>query len=237
MALLDALEVWLAGAGVSLVCLSGGAALMNKMVPEKLPVITKFYKWFLALGVSLVVSSFLVALSMGRLVAFSKALSSPIMLGSEVLSLGTPTYAQSCVDNQCTKYCCRDKIYPELKWKDCSEACNGWDGHFGELTGDTCLGDMQLDAYCKARPTATNNYRSSACNKDPALGPVTCSCCSARDITGFDTHWWDCQSSCSSNGGSGKPVDYAACPVEGKLYCISKSDDSQYVSDNNSQSF
>lgn len=235
MGLKDTIEVWLILLGVVVLLTGIAGGLVNKMAPDKVPLIKKLYKWFIGIGLVLVLVALGIALFMGRLIPFFVSLTSPWELISQALLQGAPAYSQSCVNDKCTKYCCQDKIYPELKWKDCSSACNGWEGHFGDMTGDNCLGDMSRDAYCKAKVSTA--YKSSACNSNIANGPITCACCSGRDITGFDSYWWDCNTSCSSNGIHGTQVSPNACSEDNKLYCIKSEVDSDLVNTNNNQSF
>jgi len=159
-------------------------------------------------------SAFALAFLLGRGVAFSKSVLSPISLTGEFLSFGGGTYIQACANGECAKYCCTDIVYPDIKWKDCSEKCNGWDGHSGESTGDTCQGDMSLDAYCRvdAVTTRDSSFTMDGCNSDASKGPVTCTCC----VDSAEKYWWDCNSGCSSLPvftGTARAMPLAACHI------------------------
>lgn len=238
MGFTDTIEVWVVTIGVLLVCMGGTAVVIKKVAPtDKVPWLAERYKWFIGIGILLIFLAMGIALFMHRLGGFASSLMSPGDLIREILLTGTTTYSQVCVEGECAKYCCQDKLYPELKWKDCSASCDGWEGHFGDMMGDNCQGDLNLDAYCKRSATVDTNYRSSACNFDPAKGPVTCTCCTGRNATGFDTYWWDCNASCSSYGLVGSSVGAASCASKNKLYCIKTETDSELVEQTNNQSF
>ena len=212
MGFTDMPEVWVLLTGLLLFLVGVGLGLVRRFAPRKLAWLTPFWLAFASVGVVVFGSAFALAFFFGRGVAFASSVLSPISLTGEFLSFGGGTYTQACVDGKCAKYCCTDRVYPDLKWKDCSEGCTGWEGHFGESTGDTCQGDMSLAAYCRADAVTTrdSSFTMDGCNSDAANGPVTCTCC----VDSAEKYWWDCNPGCSSLPvftGTPRAMPLAAC--------------------------
>lgn len=236
MAFTDMPEVWVLVTGLTLIGLGILMRLMRVVAPTTKPGLMRH--WMLAIfsGALVFGSSFIIASARGHGSAFATSLLSPLSLAGEFFSFEPATYAQSCANGRCAKYCCTDKVYPELKWKDCSQFCTGYEGHFGELTGDNCLGDLGRNAYCKAdADTSTKSViQVDGCNFDPAEGPVTCTCC----VNSSEKYWWDCDKTCGSFGDEkGSTMAQAACANVTKYHCLEVESDVLTDDTNNEQSF
>lgn len=228
-------EIWILIGGLCIIFIGIIFKLLLTMNIKRS--IFNHWKLIILFGFLTCVSSFLVAVGLGRSSAFfTSVTSSPIGLIKELFSSQVPSYTQSCINNTCTKYCCTDAVYSHIKWKDCNKFCTSYEGHFGKNTGDDCLGDANLDSFCSVNNIGTGNSSVSlkGCNVDPLKGPITCSCC----VDTNNNHWWDCENTCSSNGiVNGTLMPMSSCNNIIEYKCIETIDDKKDDNISNSQNF
>ena len=186
-------EVWFFVAALVLIIIGITSNIAKRLIGRKLRIF-KYLTIVGVIGILLLPLSIVVAIIMGRVGEFTNTIfTSPLSL---ISSIGTgKSYSAGCVEGHCALYCCQDPRNSGIRWKDCDEDCQSVKGVAGVNTGDDCqLSDREM--HCNITGTGgTILGIQQSCNDLPALGPITCTCCTSPE----SGKWWDCLSNCMSD--------------------------------------
>lgn len=187
------------------------------------------------LGVLLVLVATLLAFVFGDGMAFLSGLASaPLQfLSGGLYSSSATKSAQTCINGNCEpyEYCCSSMKDKNDTWKDCRADCGSRlaEKVLGRATGKGC-NNKPLPAYCSGTSAAA--IGSSACNKDPIQGLITCKCCESQ-LGG--EYWWDCADCTSNPDLFGRKVSNELCASTNTIFC--HTNDNIDNNNHNSQNF
>lgn len=158
---------------------------------------------FAILAFGAAVLSFVVAAVSGRIWSFSSAVTSHPVKVVQAAFTGEDLFSPCVVDGNpktCMKNCCRDMFDPSFRFKDCSRLCDSHPTRSGSLeeSGDCAFDDV--DTFCDiSKLQGVTGNKGQACNNDPSLGAITCTCCMEGTNGDNKRMYWDCHNKCTAS--------------------------------------